>query len=438
MAITFTKELTSIDKTYSSLIRVYQPDRYRDLYQLPTDTLSIQGGGLSMVAAGFACDTVSIDMKKFNRILDFDKEKKTITVEAGVRLHKINELLQRYNLYLPVQPGYPYVTVGGCIAANVHGKNQYHDGNFRHQLLEIELLQSNKEIVTLSHQHHPELFELTCGGFGLTGIIITAKLQLASLPSQHIAIEKIAVKNLATTFETMLAYKDNVDMLYSWNDLATFGAQMGRGYVIVGNYTSSTLPITSKRKKEKPSIGEKSRYPNIINSLTLPWINKAYYFLTSLHTHKILDTNEATFPWLKKSLYFKLIKPFIEPQILVPLDRLYQYLEKFEKLLCKYKQPHAIASFKIFSGQQHYLRFEGSGVSFSLQIPYTKKTVRLLAEQDQLNIEFGAITNIIKDSRLPASVAKVMFPQYDLFKEKIREFDPGGYFTNSIRQRLDL
>ena len=128
-----------------------------------------RGGGYSYAAASFGGGSLVLDMTRFDRVLRFEPEEGLVEVEAGMRLEQLLALTAPRGLILPVQPGYPAITVGGCIAGNVHGKNPHREGTFRRSVVDLTLLHPRLGTLRLDRQNEPELFELTCGGYGLTG-----------------------------------------------------------------------------------------------------------------------------------------------------------------------------------------------------------------------------------------------------------------------------
>jgi len=176
----------SVDRQVTAHSRYCAPDRYRDLHKAVnlSEPLIGRGAGLSYVAASFDRESTSISMTHFNRILRFDPARMEVEVEAGMAVGKLSAFLAEHMLYLPVQPGYPQITVGGCIAGNVHGKNQYRDGLFSDWIISLRLLHPAHGELECSRAENFDVFDLTCGGLGLTGIVLAATLRLKKLPSR--------------------------------------------------------------------------------------------------------------------------------------------------------------------------------------------------------------------------------------------------------------
>ena len=171
-------DLESFDRQFHARCRLQRPDRYRLLEALPRDARRIaRGSGVSYVAASFGADAISQSLAAFDRVLAFDEQDGRIIVEAGARIGDVQRFALARGWYLPVAPGHPAATIGGCIAADVHGKNPARDGTFRAVVERIELYTAGGEVVVASAEQNAELFAATFAGFGLTGVISRATLK---------------------------------------------------------------------------------------------------------------------------------------------------------------------------------------------------------------------------------------------------------------------
>src|SRR5260370_41145722 len=150
-----------------------RPDRHRHLEaDFGRAKRIARGAGLSYAAASFGGVSIVQQMSAFNRPLGFDPLRLTLHVEAGAAIGSIALWAAERNLSMPVLPGYPAITVGGCIAANAHGKNPLRDGTFSDWVEAVTLYHPAHGRRTLDRKTHPEEFEATCGGFRLTGLIM--------------------------------------------------------------------------------------------------------------------------------------------------------------------------------------------------------------------------------------------------------------------------
>ena len=164
------RKIFSFDRTISSNIIHSEPDRYKlleDISFKSTNIINI-GSNLSYSPLGFSNKSVSINIKKFNRILEFNDAERLITVEAGLTLIELLNFTLKYNLWIPQIPGYPSITIGGAVAANSHGKSCSIHGTIRNSIKSILLFHKKHGWMKLSENENKEIFDLTIGGIGLT------------------------------------------------------------------------------------------------------------------------------------------------------------------------------------------------------------------------------------------------------------------------------
>jgi decaprenylphospho-beta-D-ribofuranose 2-oxidase len=432
------RQYVSLDRRDRALCEWRRPDRYRNLFDLPGGRkLIAHGSALSLAGAGFSRDALAIDMTKFDRLLNFDAGQRRVTVEAGATLGKLLEFLLPQGLTVPVLPGYPFLTVGGCIAGNVHGKNQYREGCFANIVEELTLYHPRRGLVTINRESNGPLFYLTCGGFGLTGIIVSATLRVESSRGSWVEFETLPIENIEQAVDIMLSRRDGADFLHSWHDLSRPKA-IGRGFVSCGilRGPEQSTP-TFGRPRISPSVS-RPRLP-LIRPMTLPWMNRLYALKTRLGPAR-MPLVEALFPWIGKESYFDLVgdEGVIEPQVLVPFDNIQPYMSVLLSLMRKYDCSAPLATLKIFGGDQKMLWYSGPGISVSLHLFNNQGSMRLLSELDDANIQFGVITNLLKDSRVSAEAARRQYRDYDTFSSALRAHDPERIFESSLSTRLAL
>ena len=180
--------IETLDRSYNANVEIIYPKDVRDIQDIINKNSKVIAAGskLSFVPNFFSNKSVTISLKNFRKILKIDYENDLLHVEAGITVREILNIIQEKKKTLKVLPGWPEVTVGGCIANNVHGKNPYNDGIFQEIVDEIEIITpGKKETIIANRVLNSELFFNTCGGYGLTGIIISAKLKLNSIKSNN-------------------------------------------------------------------------------------------------------------------------------------------------------------------------------------------------------------------------------------------------------------
>ena len=173
--------------------QVLKPAKVNDINKLIQANKKIIARGLGRSYGDSANSNVVVDTTSLNRIVKFDSLKGVILCESGVSIKEINELTIPQGWFVPVTPGSSYVTLGGAIASDIHGKNHHLDGAFSEHILSANLMLGNGEILTISNSINSDLFQATCGGMGLTGIIVSASIKLKSISSN--LIKKTTIKN---------------------------------------------------------------------------------------------------------------------------------------------------------------------------------------------------------------------------------------------------
>ncbi len=240
-----TVELVSFDGGVSDRSSFLRPDRY---WMIETDSASpriARGGGYSYAAASFGAGSLVMAMTRFNRALAFDGE--SIEVEAGMNLGDLFAITGPKGLLLPVQPGYPGITIGGCIAADVHGKNPYADGTFSRLVESLALYHPRYGVMTADRHTNAEAFELTHGGYGLTGVILSAKLKLARVSGWVASVQRVEVGSPLEALDRLHELTDGAELAYTWHDAVPRVATFGRGFVYRGvleeggSFSSATL-----------------------------------------------------------------------------------------------------------------------------------------------------------------------------------------------------
>lgn len=438
------RELASFDGGLRGVEEVARPDRYRLLEQVPEGRRRIvRGGGYSYAAASFGHGALVQDCRAFDRVLEFDTQSGLLRCEAGTPLGKVYALAARHGWYLAVQPGYPAITVGGCVAADVHGKNQYADGNFRNVVRSLRLFHPRHGVKVLSREAEPALFELTCGGFGLTGQILDVSLQLARLPGARVCLRRERLTRFEDTLALLEARAPQVAFQYTWHDLGGSGDRFGRGYLYSGDFLPGSLPSEATPRVVAIDAGRRGRgLPvSLLNRATTRWFNRAYGLLQALEPpEREAGLFDFLFPVARRVVYFDLFgRPgFHEYQLLVPRESFEALAAALRELLRHRPTPVTLASCKLFRGEQTHLRFDGSGLCLALDFPRGAAGSALAAQLDQLLPTLGAVPNVMKDSRLPRGVVQACFPGYERFASALRQFDPERLYASELSERLGL
>lgn len=433
--------LASFDGTETTEAELLRPDRYRHLFDAvrADGAVIARGAGLTYCGASAGAGVRSISSLCFSRILGFDAESGWIEVEAGIDLGSLYRFTCPRGWLLPVQPGHPNITVGGCVGCNVHGKNHCREGNFINVVESLTLFHPDHGQIRCSRTESPDLFYLTVGGFGLTGFITSATLKLRKLSGTAAHLRKQWVTNLTEAVELMEAHQD-ADSLYSWHDFNRKGEEFGMGYVYWGRLLDQAVADEFHPRRLTSEYRARWRLGGLPR-LTTRMVARAYGWYQRLgRDEQVLPLAAATFPVNGKEIYFRLYgsRGFREYQVLIPRSRWAEATESLAAIVRRHGIPIGLGSLKLFRGSTRYLHLDGNGVCLALDAPELGGTAKLFADLDELTLSVGGIVNVSKDSRLSAAFLARVFPEYDRFRADLSAFDPRRRFSSALRRRLDV
>jgi decaprenylphospho-beta-D-ribofuranose 2-oxidase len=424
-----------------SLTTAHQrPDRYRHLEaDLGARKRIARGAGLSYAAASFGRDVVVQEMTAFDRLLAFDEKEATLRVEAGASLDRLLAWAHAKRLRLPVVPGYPRITVGGCIAADVHGKNPVCDGTFCDGVQALTIFHPARGYRSVTREGDPAAFEAACGGYGLTGLIVDATLRLVPAAASNVKLSTVPIDSLAQAAERLRESKDS-DFAYSWHDGAARKSLFGRGLVFLGSWTDEPCAAADRSYAPMSSSSRAGSPFSLWNRATMRPANIVFRRLAAHRATRVESAFDAEFPFARRTLYHRLYgRPGLaEIQVLVPHERLAQFIAELTAIVHDIDPPLAMMSMKQFSGRTQSLGMYGAGMLFALDLARDPATERFAAAVDELIVRVGAQPNVAKDSRLPAPIAARALPNYDRFRRRIRELDPDRLYESELSRRLEL
>ena len=437
------KKITSFDQNCSLEIFIKNSDKYKELED---DSSSVQnlitmGSCYSYVAASFKEKSLSINVKNFNRILFFDKEKKIITVEAGMKIFELLNFTLKHNLWIPQIPGYPFVSIGGAVASNVHGKSCAFYGTIKNSIKNIKIFHKYHGWLNLNSEENEDIFDLTIGGLGLTGTIISVTFILQELNGLNFLTTVKSVNSISQTVD-FLESSDEKNLTYSWNaidstlDLNSFGKGL-----IFENKIDETNNLNSYKKIK--FINKKKIFPfNLWNNITIKYFNCFFFIYHNYIKKKLYGDNfsNVVFPFYNKEIYFSLFghKGFIESQILISKEKIHEFLEEFKRNINIHKPSITIFSLKKMSGEQKYLRFEDNKICLTFDMVSNKKNTHFLNEIYKLYIKYNALPSIIKDSNLDKGTFNRCYKEADIFREKLKKFDPKRVYRSELSDKLNI
>ena len=435
------KFLTSFDKSYSANIFFKKPDKYREIenHSRSNKNIITIGSNYSYAPMAFDKNSLAIDLSSFDRIIDFNLDKKEITVEAGLKIYDFLKFTLKYNLWLPQIPGYPFITLGGIVATNSHGKSCGTHGTIRKSIKKIQLFHKINGWLDLSENENKEIFDLTIGGFGLTGTIVAITFKLTELGSGTFETHIEEVRSFDDCYKKITDDKNEEAFTYSWNRADNI-KNFGTGFIYKNKFKSNNKTNGYLREIRQKKISNFLPL-SLWNSLSVNIANSIYYKLQKMQKNKLNeDLIQVIFPYIGRESYFKLFGPkgFIESQILVSSKNIEIFMDEFLNIFKKHSPVITLFSLKNMRGEHNYLRFEDSSVCVSFDFTNTKKNMEFMDLVDKLCVKHKAIPSIIKDSRLNKKTVNDCYVYCQDFKNKLKNYDNKRVYQSAISNKLGL
>lgn len=367
-----------------------------------------------------------------DHFLAFDDRSGRLRCEAGVLLRDIQQLAIPRGWILPVTPGTQWVTVGGAIANDVHGKNHHRQGTFGEHVLSLRLVRTNGEIIDCGPGLRPEWFAATVGGLGLTGVMVEAEIQLQPTSGPWLETETLPFEQLDDFFrladESIAAWEHTV----SWIDCHRNGG--GRGLFLRG--TPSTF--NERAEPRRPRLKFPGTPPfSLVNRLTLPLFNQAYFHLKRWQSGRALTHYEPFFYPLDNLQDWNLMygpRGFFQYQSVVPRATGQDAVQAMLDAITRVGAGSFLAVLKTFGDRPApgLLSFPQPGVTLALDFPNDgESTLRLFDRLDAIVREAGGRVYPAKDARMPRDLFEAGYPRHSEF---IAFRDPG--ISSGLSRRL--
>ncbi len=404
-----------------------------------------RGLGRSYGDASLNAEAGVIRHERLNRFLNWDPESHIVECEAGVTYEDLLKFFLPKGFFPPVTPGTKYVTMGGAVAADVHGKNHHCDGTIASFLESFQLLTGKQEVLTCSRNENADVFWATLGGMGLTGIILTIRLRLLPVETGYIAVEQARVANLDKALE---GFTSDKDFRYSvaWIDCLASGESLGRSVLLRGYHAPvSALPETAKHPLNPPIKHKKNvpfRFPGfVLNPLSVKVFNHFYY--KSHGKGKYVEDYDTFFYPLDSVLHWNRIygkRGFVQYQVALPPESSRKALVQILERLSKSGRASFLAVLKNFGpGNEGLLSFPMEGSTLALDLPNTGDSMlKLLDELDGIVLDNGGRVYLAKDARLTKRFFDAMYPRAEEFRQVKAKVDPNNLFSSSLARRVGL
>lgn len=398
-------------------------------------TLLPYGNGRSYGDSCLNKDGISLDTRALNHLIAFDPKTHLLRCESGVLLADILHHFVPQGWFLPVTPGTQYVTIGGAIANDVHGKNHHHRGSFGNHIIRIALRRSNGQTIICSRTRHADMFHATIGGLGLTGLILWAEIMLMPIDTPCMHVETSRFENLEEFFTRSAESAWKFEYTVAWLDCATSEA-IGRGIFIRANHCSRLKD--NKKKLFSKGITLPFNLPGwLINNFSSRVLNSIYFNAHPAGVlEQTLDYNQFFYPLDKVRSWNRLYgkKGFFQYQCVVPMERGAENIKALLKAVRESAIASPLAVLKVFGEIEPagMLSFPRHGVTLAMDFPNKGSHVLSLFDQlDSIVAEAGGAVYPAKDARMSAENFKRFFPACEDFSKFI---DP--VFSSTFWRRV--
>ena len=387
---------------------------------------------------------LTVAARRLGRFLAFDAATGTLICEGGVLLSEIIDAMLPRGWFAPVTPGTRFVTLGGMIAADIHGKNHHGHGSLCDHIEWLDLA-TGDAVLRCSRTEHPELFAATCGGMGLTGVILRAALRLLAVPSAMIRQRGVRAGSLSAAIEL---FESSLDWTYSvaWIDCLASGASLGRSVVLLGEHAEvDELPDPAMRANPYARAPDKVKRVPIdfpafaLNPRSVRAFNQLYYRVQRTG-ERIVPLNPYFYP-LDAILEWNRIygrRGFVQYQCVLPLAESRAGLTRLLQEIARAGTGSFLAVLKRMGAESFgLLSFPHPGYTLALDFPVTPANLALLDRLDAITAEHGGRIYLAKDGRAKPSFA-AGYPKIDQFRAIRAEYGLTDRFASRLSQRLEL
>jgi decaprenylphospho-beta-D-ribofuranose 2-oxidase len=382
----------------------------------------------------------------FNRVLAFDAETGILECEAGLSLDQIIRRFLPLGFFLPVTPGTRQVTVGGAIAADVHGKNHHVAGSFANFVLDFDLVTGDGQALACSRETHPEVFRATTGGMGLTGLIARARIRLRRVESAYLSVHFAKAGSLVEGLQRLEAGDRQYEYSVAWVDCLARGARQGRAVVMLGRHAGGDelpgrvgdrLRLDERRGLNAPFVAPVSP----LRAWAVRAFNALYFGSKPANSVRMVDLNRFFYPLDALRNWNRLYGPrgFVQYQVVVPHEAAPAALAGvLDRLAASGRGPFLGVLKRFGEASEGMLSFPRPGATLALDIAVDRGVPALLRELDDLIVDHGGRVYLAKDATQSAATFARGYPRLDEFRAVQGRVDPRRRISSSLARRLGI
>jgi FAD/FMN-containing dehydrogenase len=390
----------------------------------------------------------TLSLRGLNRMRGFEATSARLTVEAGVTIAEILTAFVPRGWFLRAVPGTKFVTIGGAIAADVHGKNHHRDGGFGNFVESFRLVLPSGEIVTCSRQENPQLFAATIGGMGLTGVIVEATIQLLPIETGWMRQETRVADNLDSAMD-LLERTASTTYSVAWIDCLASGASLGRALIYLAEHAAErdARELPARSRKFPAARSSRTSVPDIIpsgvlNRHLMRAFNECYYRRGAAGQGKsrLVDWDSYFFPLDSIANWNRIYggRGFAQYQCVVPHHAARSALAEILGRASRRGDASFLAVLKKLGEGSGVLSFPLRGYTLTMDFPVDRSLVAFLHELDRVVVDAGGRLYLAKDACQTRATFEAGYPGLGSFKSIRRQIGADRRFVSHLSSRLEI
>ncbi len=444
--------LTGWGRTAATAAEVVRPEHPEDV-----ESVVRRAGPRGVIARGLArsygdsaqnAGGTVIDMTGLPRVYDLDLARGVVECDAGVSLDTLMRLLLPFGWFVPVTPGTRYVTVGGAIASDIHGKNHHVSGGFANHVEWFTLQGADGGVQEVTPEGDPEVFWATAGGMGLTGVVLRARVRLLPVRTSYMRVDTERAPNLDDLMERLAATDHRYRYSVAWIDCLARGPAMGRAVLTRGDH-AEPAELSPRQRKGPLVFAPATRLhapgwvpPGLLRTSTVGIFNTAWFHKAPRERRGEVQRLATFFHPLDGVVDWNRIygaRGFLQYQFVVPYGEEAALRTAVERISAA-RSPAFLAVLKRFGeASPGPLSFPMAGWTLALDLPTGVPGLEVLLDGlDELVVEAAGRVYLAKDSRMRPELLPAMYPRLDEWRSVRAKLDPAGVFQSDQARRLQL
>jgi decaprenylphospho-beta-D-ribofuranose 2-oxidase len=428
-------------------VSLYCPAKVSEALPPYAGSVIVRGLGRSYGDAAISTTGLVMLSERLNRVARFDEQTGLLQAEAGTTIADILDEFVPRGWFPPVVPGTKFVSLGGSVAADIHGKNHHHAGTFGRHVTRMQIVGADRATTDCSPDDEPELFWATVGGMGLTGIITAVDLQLLPIESPYMVVRHTPAKDLDALLSMLEGKQWDDDYTVAWIDCVT-GRGLGRSVLIRGHHAKhSDLPPHLREKRESPKNRQHKLSfgfpPWALNRFTMAAFNETFYGWQGRRKGPFIDTFDRFFFPLDRienwnRMYGK--KGFVQYQCVLPLAESERGLQELLAELVRSRRSSFLSVLKRFGpAGSGLLSFPLAGHTLTLDFPIRDEGLfPFLDRLDEIVLRHAGRVYLAKDARMHPETFRAMYPRFPEWQRLKSRIDPDNRFDSDLARRLRI